>query len=81
MNTYNLTSLDKHLGLLIGPLLLILLRRMLVQLWIEFPFFSGTAVAVGGDDDAAGGWMCNSISSLKLHGWTRAERQVTHDGA
>ena len=61
MNTYNLTSLDEHLGLLIGPLLprlLILLRRMLVQLWIEFPYFSlflRTEAAAGGDDDAAGG--------------------------
>ena len=74
MNTYNLTSPDKHLCLLIGPLLLqllILLRRMLDQLWIEFLYFSlllRTAAAAGSGDDAAGGWMCNPGSSLKLYG-------------
>ena len=74
MNTYNQTSPDKHLCLLIGPLLLqllILLRHMLVQLWIEFLYFSlflRTTAAAGGDDDAAGGWMCNPVSSLKLYG-------------
>jgi len=74
MNTYNLTSLDKHLCLLIGPLLLqllILLRRMLIQLWIKFLYFSlllRRAAAAGSDDDAVGGWMCNPVSSLKLYG-------------
>ena len=52
-NATNLISRHKHRGFFIGllPQLLILLHRL----------FSGTEAAAGGDNDAAGGWMCDSV--------------------